>query len=465
MTHDEALSIVQQAIEFDNKKAQWFCPQFIQQNEFIKDPSKQKAVLCTRRAGKSYGAGLYLFKEAFETPNVSVLYTALTRASAKAIMYKDVLKVINAKYKLNAEFKESELLVRLPNGSEICLLGVDAKPDEAEKILGRKFKLAIIDEAGSFHYDLREIAYKIIRPTLIDLNGTLVMIGTPTNLTKSLFYDVTNGKESGWSVHKWSAESNPFIADQWNKEVAELIANNPTVVDTPMFRQMYKGEWVIETEKLVYKYDSTINAKAPMNSDNYYYILGIDLGWNDATAFTVAAYSEHDRHLHYIYSHKKTQMLLSEVESQVKTLRDRYQISKFVIDGADKQSVEEMRHRTMIPFEATDKRDKHNFIEIMNNDFRGGIIKVDSLECVDLIDEWQGLIWEYNVTTGQRKEHPSCPNHCADSALYIHRYCYQYLARAKEIKPDRDSVAYMDMISDREDEIWEQSRATPFWER
>lgn len=464
MTKDEALLIVQQAIEYKKKKDQWFADGFDTQNNFIKDPTKQKAALCTRRAGKSYGAGLYLFKEAFENPNVSVLYTALTRSSAKAIMYKDVLKVINNKFKLGAEFKESELLVRLPNGSEICLLGIDAKPDEAEKILGRKFKLAIIDEAGSFHYDLRNIAYKIIRPTLIDYDGTLCLIGTPTNLTKSLFYDVTNDKESGWSVHKWSADKNPFIKEQWDKEVSELIKNNPNVIDTPMFKQMYKGEWVIETDKLVYKFDHDRNTIDLVPNQDYVYVLGIDMGWNDDTAFTVGAYSEFDRNLYILESTKKDKMLLTDVQNKIIQLREKYNISKFVIDGADKQAVEEMRYRTSIPFQATDKKDKNNFIEIMNNDFINGIIKVVKDQCYPLIDEWSGLVWEIDAETSKRKEHPMCPNHCADSSLYLWRYCYQYMSKDKPVKPHIDTKEYMDMISDQEDEAWENARKKPFWE-
>jgi len=42
--------------------------------------------LLSRRSGKSYGAGLYLYQQAHETPGASCLYIALTRDSAKKIM-------------------------------------------------------------------------------------------------------------------------------------------------------------------------------------------------------------------------------------------------------------------------------------------------------------------------------------------------------------------------------------------
>src|SRR5882762_7287069 len=67
---------------------QFLDPAFPAQTAFISDPSKLKVVLCTRRSGKSYGAGLYLYQQAYETPGASCLYIALTRDSAKKIMWK-----------------------------------------------------------------------------------------------------------------------------------------------------------------------------------------------------------------------------------------------------------------------------------------------------------------------------------------------------------------------------------------
>jgi hypothetical protein len=58
-------------------------PTFPVQSAFIADQAKLKVVLCTRRSGKSYGAGLYLYREAFQTPGASCLYIALTRDSSE----------------------------------------------------------------------------------------------------------------------------------------------------------------------------------------------------------------------------------------------------------------------------------------------------------------------------------------------------------------------------------------------
>jgi hypothetical protein len=127
------------------RKPVFLDPAFPAQSAFIADQAKLKVVLCTRRSGKSYGAGLYLYQEAYETPGASCLYIALTRDSAKKIMWKDVLKPINRRLGLGAHFNETELTATLPNGSVVYVLGVDSSEEEKQKLLGQKYKLVVID--------------------------------------------------------------------------------------------------------------------------------------------------------------------------------------------------------------------------------------------------------------------------------------------------------------------------------
>src|ERR1035437_10453263 len=81
-----------------------FDKEFPQQNNFIKDPARLKALFCTRRAAKSYTAGLYMIHEALANPGCNCLFIGLTSSSAKGIIWKDILKVIDRKYKLGARF-------------------------------------------------------------------------------------------------------------------------------------------------------------------------------------------------------------------------------------------------------------------------------------------------------------------------------------------------------------------------
>ena len=51
---------------------------FKEQVDFIQDPSKRKAAICSRRSGKSYSAGRYLIKEALEDEGTTCVYIART---------------------------------------------------------------------------------------------------------------------------------------------------------------------------------------------------------------------------------------------------------------------------------------------------------------------------------------------------------------------------------------------------
>lgn len=420
---------------------------FPAQLNFIQDPAKLKAAFCTRRAAKSYSAGLYLIKEALSTPGVSCLYVGLTRESAKRILWKDVLKALNRKFKLGITFNESALTATLTNGSIIYLVGADSNEEEKQKLLGQKYKIVIIDEAQSYTIDLRELVYSILKPAVADYRGTICLIGTPGNLTKGLFYDITNGKEPGWALHKWNTFDNPFMAKQWQEEIDDLVKAHPLIVETPWFKQNYLGQWVVDLDKLVYKFNQSKNLYANLPAllkGTYRYVLGVDLGFDDDSAFTVVCYSDNDPNLYILECFKKSKMDITDVANKIKEYQNLYDFDKIIVDGANKQAVQEIRNRHSIPLRAADKQGKADFIEIMNSELIQGNIKVHEKAASILIDEWLGLIW---LTKGDqivfpKTEHPNCSNHVSDSTLYAWRYCYQYLWEKIVEKPKPGSPEY-----------------------
>jgi hypothetical protein len=200
-----------------------FDPEFPQQLNFVQDPAKLKALWCTRRASKSYTAGLYMVYECLTNPGINCLFIGLTRLSAKGIIWKDILKVINKKYDLGATFQGTELIMTFPNGSIIKLTGIDADEDEMDKELGKKYRLVCIDEASFYTINMNRLVYGVLKPAVADPNkhgdrGTICLMGTSSNFTKGLFYDITTGVEPGWSLHTWTAFDNPYVKKQWQEE-------------------------------------------------------------------------------------------------------------------------------------------------------------------------------------------------------------------------------------------------------
>lgn len=415
---DDAVTLSTQALDL-------FDPSFPQQKAFYLDPSKLKCLFCTRRASKSFTLGLCAVTEALKYPNSNLLLVGLTRASAKGIFWKDILKVIDRKHNLSATFNLTELTMTLPNGSIIYIAGIDDNEELMNAWLGRKYRWAGIDEGSLYTINLAHFIYDILKPAMADQRGTIALAGTSSNFTRGLFFDITNRKEQGWTLWKWSAHDNPFIARQWAEELEEIRTLRPLYMETPQFRQWYLNEWVVETDKLVYKFnpDRNLYTVLPIQSDHrgWTWNLSIDTGWEDDNAFVVSGYHENFPELYVPSIFKKNHMTFDAVEAKIHEIMadPHFKISSVIIDGANKQGVETMRMRSDIHFEYADKLGKVDHIEICNGDLIQGKIKLH-ISTRDLMDEMMSLVWK---TMGDKivypkKEHPALPNHLCDAFLY-----------------------------------------------
>jgi hypothetical protein len=461
---DEASSVFSQFLEMqDGQKSVALDPlslAFGLQRDFILDQSRLKCLFCTRRAAKSYTGGIYLFKEALDHPGSNLLFIGLTRLSAKGIIWKDVFKDLDRRLGTDCRFNETELTVTFPNGSVIYVTGIDADEDEMMKLLGKKYRLVFLDEGSLYNVDLRTLVYGILKPAMADQLGTICMAGTSSNNTRGLFFDVTRGLEGGWSVHQWTAVENPHTVNNWLWEVAEIAHDRPGFMATALFRQWYLNEWVIDTAVLVYKYDHARNSLPAIppallvKQAGWQHVLGLDLGFSDECAFTVLAFHEEDPRLFLRYAYKESGMDFTATAALVKKLDEKYHFNFKVVDGANKQGVEEMNRRHGLSLVPAEKKDKVDFIRLMNDDMLQGVM-VALPEAQPVVEEWGTLVWSTDLAgkiIEPRKENPNLPNHGTDATLYAWRKCYQYLSeRPKPVaKPGTAAWAKAE-----EERMWE----------
>lgn len=413
---------------------------FKQQLEFINDPSRLKSLFCTRRAAKSFTGGLYLVKTALEAPGSNCLFIGLTRQSAHGIIWKDILRELDTRYKLNIKFNETLLTATLPNGSVIWVTGADTDEQEMNKLLGKKYKLVILDEASMFTVNVHQLVYGVLKPATADQRGTICLLGTSSNITRGLFYDITTRKEPGWSLHQWTAYDNPHVAKQWEEELEDIRAHRPLFMETPLFKQWYLNQWVIDEDALVYKYSDRNYLNAlPQFDLPWRYILGVDLGHSpDPSAFVVGCYTDSSPYLFFIHSEKHLKYDVTDVANKIKSLELRYKFDVKVIDNANAQAVAELNNRHGTNLIAADKQGKEHFINIMNAEFiQQKIFVLPGAK--ELADEYKSLVWETDngvikkSATGARREHPGLPNHLCDASLYLWRYCFNYLFTQKEL--------------------------------
>lgn len=406
---------------------------FPKQRAFVDDPARAKVALCTRRAGKTFGAGRYLARTAMSVPNATCAYVTLTRGSAKRLMW-PALHRMKAAHGLPLELNESELTAKCPNGSAVWLVGAD-DARKVERLRGDAYSLVIIDEPGSFPQTLLSYLLEdVIGPALIDHKGTLCMIGTPSPVPSGTFFDATTGSTRAnggrWSLHTWSMLDNPHLPDV-EDEIERVLRDNHWTREHPQFRREYLGEWVRDLGALVYPYDRARNWVDKLSDDgDWLYTLGIDYGTVDATAFAVWAWRRRVPHEVYLVEcWGKTGLIPSEAAGEVKALSERYRFDRIIGDtgGLGKGYAEEARRRWSLPIMPAQKTNKRGFIELMQGDLKAGNIKVVGPKCAQWIDEAEKLQWE---DQSREAEHPGFANHCLDAALYGYREARAWNERA-----------------------------------
>jgi phage terminase large subunit len=442
---------------------------FPEQVAFLEDPFQFKMAHCSRGAAKSYTAGIGIYEFLEKYPGCSCFYVTKTHDMARNIMWFTVMQQIAKDFYPPdfIDFNETLLEGRHPNGSKFRLTGIDGDRKQQDKLLGGKYKLVVLDEVAFFETDLTEIIYRTLIPAVGRIGGSIWLLSTSSDFPRGLFYEATRPEREerikGWNVHEWQWKDNPYVRDEMQKTINELIAANPLITETNHFRQHYLNEWVIDDSKLVYRFNPSRNLvkeipKLPKN--DWVYTLGVDTGWEDDNAFVLTGYHAHDPALYVIKSFSQKKLTFDQVIEVIQGfLRDtEFSPHKVFIDGANKQGVESMRVRSSIPFEYADKQDKATFIEICNGDLVQGKIRVHDIpENKALCSELSTLVWQ---TEGDRikfpkKEHPSLPNHLCDAFLYAWRNGYHYHS-SSFVKPV--VVGSREWYQRQSEEIWEKER-------
>ncbi len=459
--------------KFQPKSIDWFKDSFPAQKAFVTDPNPFKVAHCARRAAKSYSAGLGMYIRAYDNPGVKCFYVTTTLGEARNIMWDDVIKKIaddfGFKEGTDIFFNEARLEARLSNGSILKLMGMDANPKQKRKLLGGKYKLVVLDEVAFFQNDIEEAITKAIIPALADHRGELWLISTCSDNTRGLFYELTKGAPgmiNGYSVHRWSWKDNPHTRTQVQETIDRLIANNPLVVNTSAFKQHYLNEWYIDEKNLVYRFDKELNTITELPKLTSW-MLGVDLGLYDATAFVVGGWNDTDKTLYIVEAAKESGLDFTDVANRIHYYQSRFKTDLVVIDGANAQGVEEMQRRHGLSLENAQKKAKWDYIRLMNADLQTGRIKLHRQNAKLLGLEWEQLTKDPHSRVP--KENPSADNHLADACLYLWRESYSFLSEPlvpKKQKTPAEQAAYEEqrMLDHFMEEVKQRERESELYD-
>jgi len=351
-----------------------------------------------------------------------------------------MMRQLNREFGLNVNFRRSELTIEFPNGSEIWLCGL-ADYEDMEKLRGPKYPLCVLDECQSMRSYLKQCIEDVLEPACLDygLSASIVMFGTPNASLSGYFYQ-SDRFSKAWKKMHWTLLDNPYLphAKKW---LESKMQENGWDNSTALYRREYKGEWVRDVESLVYHFEQerhVLSTDSMPGMENCTLMLGVDLGYEDDTAFTVCGFLPDDRTCYVFESVKHKHLISDDIAGIIHSLTTKYALlcrreqpfTRKLVDtgGLGKMVVEEMNRRFGLGLYPAQKTSKLEFIQLLNADFRLNRVQI-SESCTELIDELLLLEWNPNhMAQGRYIELDATPNHCADSMLYAWRECYHYLS-------------------------------------
>ena len=204
------------------------------QLEVLNDPSRFKVVAAGRRFGKSYLSAVMLIIEAlketnefgYDLRNKEVWYVSPTFQQSKDIMWsllKDLGKDVIDRTVENVG------TIHLVNGRKIQLKGSD-RPDT---LRGSGLSYLVLDEYAFMKPDVWE---EILFPTLADVKGSALFIGTPDG--KNHFYRIYREAEKydDWQSWHFNSVDNPTLD-------SEVIDRARQQMSVHAFRKEYEASF------------------------------------------------------------------------------------------------------------------------------------------------------------------------------------------------------------------------------
>lgn len=447
----------------------------------VLDPSPHVSAICPRRAGKTYAGAMAALITGEAKPGTISLIISLNLKQLRRLYWAggpSGLQAIARRFNVKLTFNNTFLRWDHENGSFGYLLGAD-DDEQLEVIRGLEADLYLIDECKSFAPAvLDKLIDDIIDPQRNSRKGRLMLIGTPGFILSGPFYKATcptakdaDGKpylvgidaqyratdrtdpwgrtpkeDLLWSCHHWTLEDNAAMPHQWEEALKKKRQMKWADTD-PTWCREYLGHWAAGGRGLVFRYGEMkqggrITWHPERTTDNpcglppegapWRLIAGLDIGYEAPTAFVIAAYSARMRELRHVYDYSRRHMLVDDIAEMIDEAQAKFgRIERIFADVGNlgKMIVQTLEREHGFPLERADKREKQDYIELLNSAFARGevqIIENTPLEFQLLTNAWK-LPDEKEETfndlarRGKLREDDAIPNDSTDAFLYLYR--------------------------------------------
>lgn len=434
-----------EAVRRKEQQIRWQPEEFLfaRQLEVFNSKAPYKCKRIGRRGGKSYEAAAALITEGFKHPNSDPLYVTTTRQDARDIMDR-AFQLIDLKFKLGLNQNKATGDISLPNGSKILMRGAGTMR-EINKLRGPAYPCVVIDEVQNFGPDLHYLIDEVCEPAVAQFHGWISISGTPPPVQYGPFWDIDQGKYShAWEHFHWTFLDNPTLPDPAGF-LKRVLERRGWTEDHPGYQREYLGLWVRDDHARAFDMDPQRDVEKSFDvthARDWRYVMGIDIGYNDPSAYVVIAWSQRLGQAFVIDSFEQSEMTSSEALVEAERFCEKYPISRIAIDsggGGAKMILKDWQKLTRLPIEAAQKTHKASQIAVINGDFRAGKLKITRDNNQKLINDLMILEWDGEKKSRNKFEYPKgASDHLPDALQYAYNLCWHH---AHDFEYDT-SVAY-----------------------
>jgi hypothetical protein len=437
------------------------------QRRVLADKSRLRTLCCSRRAGKTAILAriiaITLMDSGFDE---WTCFGARTLGIAKDIMWNE-LHALNERYSLAWKMNDSDLSIVTARGGRFRLFGVNDRKS-LEKVRGKKYRLVICDEASTYEEHLKFLIRDCFDPGTKDLDGGIILSGTPGYVKVGYWYEASQGIVKGWSNHHWTIRDNVYI-DDVERKLRETREAFGYTEDHPTYITEYLGQWADNSSLLVCEYLQTrnnIDALPDGYSLTWRHVIGMDYGSVDACAWVVIAVDPYSDERFVVHDYAESGLIVDESVEYTRKLVEKYQTTYVVCDpgGGGKPFYETFNakhgERLQCQIRSAEKTDLLGRIRLLNAELRTGRLKFVASECAGVTGEMRRLLWK-----DERKEviveGASITMDRFDAALYALSETLTW--RAKDKPPALDSVSLAESRAREERRKRAQSKSRRAW--
>ena len=348
-------------------------------------------------------------------------------------LYWNRIMALSDRYGYDFTENKSEDIIRTPAGNRIFFKSIRDKA-VIEWARGERFKFALIDEAQTAtDSNLRELVDYSLGPAMSDLGGKIVMAGTPPPVHKGIWWEWRNGAP-GVRVYALDYMKNTFLSPELREAYLDRVRSRRGLIkgqEDAKFRNEYFDAMVEDFQSLVFRYDLKKNnyekIDIPLSERNY--VVGYDIGYDDADAICVLCYSFHSSKVYLIEEHVGTKQTLAEPTKVLKELQTKYNNPAIIVDtgGLGKKIGQELLHRYQLNILPAEKSDKGGWLHTMRDSLHRGDLKI--LRGSHAVDEMRLSQWNDKQDGFDPKGyHPDL----LDALLYSYRNIHNYVNMEKE---------------------------------